>query len=347
MDDQLARRALPPLDRLPAEIRVKIFELILCETEGSTRVVHKGYQGKETNSRIVDTALLVALTNGHHHREACEVFYAGHFVELHTYRQFTELADGRASGMYITHLDLSNLASAAVFITKCQLIAAAQLPKLKELLVAFDGLLHTTTLREHLDNIGWISPRKLVCVGVGKYRVRFVGNKFFYFMHYGMRRRLQISQAEYAQSKGQRDVWKVVSPERPVLTLSPYRWAAAFDILTWFKARSGVGNTHDEDQTQFLEGYEGALVTRKSTDSVIAAMTGEVSFLDLDQAESRTSEVIEGMTDLLHINCGSWPGLGEGNGRYLFEQRRHKKMVDDLTMSTPETVDGPEPQRAP
>ncbi|KAK4889939.1 hypothetical protein LTR27_011269 [Elasticomyces elasticus] len=348
MDDQVARRALRPLDRLPVEIRIKIFGLVLCERGGSINLVHiRAYRGKPTWHRMADTTLLVALANDHHYGEACEIFYAGRFLELNTFGQFKELADGRASGMYITRMDLINLASAAEFITRHRLVVAARLPKLKQLVVAFDGLSHTTTLREHLNSIGWIPACELVCVQVGLYRVGLVGSKMVYFTHIGIRQKWRLSKAQYAQSKGQRDVWKVVPPRSYALDLWPYEWAAAFDALTWFKARSGIDNMHDEDQTRFLEKYEGGLVTRKSTDSVTAAMTGTTSFLDLDQPELRNAEVLEGMTELLHINCRCWPGLGEGNGLYFAEQRRHKTMGEKLTRSTAERADGPESQSEP
>ncbi|KAK5743472.1 hypothetical protein LTR17_002647 [Elasticomyces elasticus] len=349
MDDQLARRALPPFDRLPVELRIRIFGLVLCKRAGRKHLIRRRtYPGGPPYHRITDTALLVALASDHHYGEACEILYAEHFFELNTYRQLKELTDGCASGMYITRLELINLASAAVFITNHRLSVAARLLKLKLLVVAFDGLPHTTTLREHLDSIGWIPARKLVCVLVGLYKVCLGSSRVVYFTHIGIRQKWRLSKLQYAKSKGQRDVWKIVSPKEDAQNLWPYEWFAAFDALTWFKARSRVDNMHDEDQTQFLEKYERGLVTRRSTDSVIAAMTGKVSFLvlALDQPESRTAEVLEGMTDLLHINCGCCPGLGEGNGTYFVEQRRHKRMIGNLTKSTAETVDDPESNTA-
>ncbi|KAK5678852.1 hypothetical protein LTS10_008507 [Elasticomyces elasticus] len=332
MDDQVARRALPPLDRLPAEIRVGIFELVLSTRSGGTirrrSKFHKGY------TRCVDHALLVALVNDHHYGEACEVLYARRVVNICMHGQLRNPANGLGCGYYITYLKLANFASATVFLTKKWFALAKTLPNLKQLTVAYDGLPHTTSLREHLTNLGYKPGHRLVCVGVGKYKVRLGKGKVIYFNHFGLQERWQqISKGRRAERDRCHDMWEYALDHEPVGHLLLPAWATAFDILTWHKADSEAEGTYDEYQTRFLKEYDGHLATQKTIDSVTAAMKGGVSLLDLDKGVSCTAEILEGITDLLHVNCGRWLMLGVGDWRYLEERDYHQKLVDRLTKS--------------
>ncbi|KAK3618918.1 hypothetical protein LTR56_024346 [Elasticomyces elasticus] len=342
MDDELARRALPPLDRLPAEIRIKIFALVLCPKGKTMHVAKRRTHAVKCYARLVDTAILVALVNDHHYGEACEIFYTSHFVSFSRYWHLYGLAEMRQSALYITRLKLVNFASGDIFLTKDCLEFAMELPKLKWLCVAFDGLSHTTTLREHLNKIGVLAGRKLVCRAVACYEIRHGKDKIISFQHRGMLKQWQDNKAKHAGSRSRRDVWRVEPSVDSWESDSwewttAYEWIAAFNITTR-SASSFEGGTAYQ-LPWYLTDHDETIIKRESTKIVTAAITGDLGLLELDKDKSCTAEVLEGITDLLLINSGYCPLLGLGDDRYKAMQKAHRRSAESLTRIKSEEVD--------
>ncbi|KAK3643110.1 hypothetical protein LTR56_004949 [Elasticomyces elasticus] len=259
-----------------------------------------------------DTALLVALVNDAHYGEACQVLYAGNVFHLNTHEQLHGFTKGRQSALFITNFELVNFASASVFLKKDLVGLAIILPKLKRLVVAFNGLPHTTTLREHLNKIGVIARRELVCVAVGNYKLDFGEGKIIYFRHYGMVKSWRVMNRDCAEHQGL-SAWNIVSVRTHVFSLSPHVWATAFDLLTWGKSKLALNNAYNGKQRRFLRQYKKHLTMRPSTRTVTLAMSRGRSFMNLDKHKSRTAEILEGMTDLLLANGVGWARLVQGN----------------------------------
>ncbi|KAK5724215.1 hypothetical protein LTR17_013501 [Elasticomyces elasticus] len=327
MDDRLARRALPPLDRLPAEIRVDIFGLVLCPHGKTTfkrmpeldedDLTPDEYLAKRSwVSSVVrgleliraDTALLVALANDAHYGEACEVFYAGNVFHLNTHGQLD--GNGRQSALFVTNLELVNFAYATEFLNEDLVAIATGLPNLK---------------RCSSRSMGSRVPR------LGYYELDFGDGKIIYFRHYSMVKSWRMMNRDCTEHQG-RSAWDIVSADTPICNQSPHAWATAFDLLTWGKSKLVLNDAYDTMQRQFLRQYKEHLIMRKSTRTVILAVSRGCSFMDLAKHKSCTAKILEGITDLLLANGVGWAGpvLGHKDYDYWAEQHKHRWWVETL-----------------
>ncbi|KAK3618915.1 hypothetical protein LTR56_024343 [Elasticomyces elasticus] len=347
------------LDRLSTELRLEIFQLAQ-QHEGVLLVVDKS---NKTNR--INVSLLVALVNDKKYIEAVEVFYTANTFRVTKYAELRTPATGIRSAagkayVYITRLELRNLGKSEEFVTAKRLEQvikiSSQMPKLKELVVAFDSLASgpmatlgsAATLRESLAGMDLLDEWKLECVAVGKYTMSRSKGINITFVHVG----LMETWAEMKSSPPVTFVSQVKALKKALkkqprasvpqgfhgffLNMTLSAWVAVWENCTRIMDAGAFDDpdfeiSHDEFTLieMFMESFKWTKGSKPMSKVRGRLFVGHamrelaeesVKFIPDPTVSTKTAEIMEGSTDILRLNSGKFPRLTAGGMDYWRER---------------------------
>ncbi|KAK5710925.1 hypothetical protein LTR15_012719 [Elasticomyces elasticus] len=309
----MADASIAPLDRIPAETRVLIFELVLC-----CDVPVVATNGKRVNN----TALLVALVNDDKYIEAYEAFYKSNTFRLDYVNQLGDIMAfstpkyGPVS--YITHLEWPYLGKTNFTGTddiNRIVHFSSRLPKLKSLVICSEThLFPPCDLYDHVKKVDKELARRLVCVGVGHFTFQHTGG-----MTVHLKRRSLVRAWEAMKMSRRRTFREVVEAIAPgcetmddgrlaemmnvLFETTPLlpEWAVCFDEYRKWQV-SGIPPT-SRIGAQVLGTFNRYYSTISPADRVYERMAEGISFRDLDMGEIDV-DLLEQIDWLLLANEG-------------------------------------------
>ncbi|KAK5724214.1 hypothetical protein LTR17_013500 [Elasticomyces elasticus] len=181
----MADASIAPLDRLPAEIRVQVWELVVsCELP--LVVANEGEHDC--------IALLIALVNDQKYIEAYDAFYSCNTFRITEYGHFSDMTMELKTPYYgpfshITKLELTNFFGHVFIAPKVLdqvLEICSEIPKLKSLILSYDSLCGSSDFRCWISEPHDTLARKLVCVGVGRFELLHRSGLLVEFVHYSL-----------------------------------------------------------------------------------------------------------------------------------------------------------------